>query len=280
MASTNRLGEFLTARRARVSPEEAGVVSVGLRRVPGLRREEVAALAGLSIDYYTRLEQGRERHPSPGVLHALARALHLEPDAQRYLFSAVAPVGTAPAIFLKRRVGANLLAMVQEWSTHPAVLLDPCFNIIAANQLGRALYDGHEHSDNLFRLVFLDSDAPVFLREWHRVADVAAAGLRAALSHDPDNPELRHIIRELRTRSPEFSRRWADAEVREKTSDVLRVLHPLVGELDLTFETLRPNGDTCLLLVYRAEPGSRSAEALSLLGSLTAEQGQPAPGWV
>jgi transcriptional regulator with XRE-family HTH domain len=274
VTSTETLGAYLRARRAQVTPEQAGLHSAGQRRVPGLRREEVAALADLSADYYTRLEQGRERHPSPGVLQALARALRLGPDAQRYLFAlASGPGARTPRPGRAALAGENLLVLMDEWPHHPSILLDHCNNVVAANQLGRALIAGHQHSDNLTRLVFLDPDAAVFYRDRPKVAAATVAAMRAAASHDPGDPELLALVGELTVRSREFCRLWAKAEVREKTSGELLVRHPVVGDLDLIFESLRPNTAPGLLLkVYRAAPHSvATRESLSMLGSLTAE---------
>src|SRR3954468_19821337 len=164
----NQLGDYLKARRANVKPEEVDLPHGGVRRGPGLRREEVASLAGLSVDYYNRLEQGREQHPSPSVLTALARVLRLGPDAQRYLFAIATP---SPDIApVRRKIGANLVELLEDWTDHPATLLDGCQNILVANHLGRALFAGHRHSDNLARLVFLDEDGPTFYRNWNQVA--------------------------------------------------------------------------------------------------------------
>ncbi|AHI01014.1 helix-turn-helix transcriptional regulator [Kutzneria albida] len=271
MPDPNALGAFLKARRAHVKPEELGLPRVGARRVPGLRREEVASLAGLSVDYYTRLEQGRELHPSASVLNALARILRLGQDAQRYLFAIATPGprgATSP-----RQISANLLELVEEWTNHPAVLLDDCHQVLAANQLGRALYGGHPHSDNLMRLLFLDPDGRTFFRDWKQIAASSVAGLRALTGQDPHNAELMALIGELTVHSQEFRRLWDKAEVRHKTTGLLRVQHPIVGELDLHYESLRPNGAPDLLLkVFRAERGSVMSEKLAVLGSLTAAE--------
>ncbi|NMH80302.1 helix-turn-helix transcriptional regulator [Pseudonocardia xinjiangensis] len=276
MAKANRLGEFLRARRAQVLPGEVGLPVGGVRRVPGLRREEVASLAGLSLDYYARLEQGREQHPSAGVLNALGRALRLGLDAQRYLFAVAVP-GPAPAAArAHRQVGANLLALIADWNGHPAVLLDRCNTVIGANHLGRALYAGHRHSDNLARLLFVDENARTFYRDWNKVATGCVAGLRASAVLDPDDADLTALVGELCVRSAEFARLWSKAEVKDKTSDTFQLRHPLVGDLDLVFESLRPNGSPDVVLkIYRAEPGSATAEALAVLGSLTADQEAP-----
>lgn len=283
--SRDQLGEYLRARRAQVQPEEVDLPRQGARRVSGLRREEVASLAGLSVDYYTRLEQGRERHPSASVLNALARVLRLGEDAQRYLF-AIATAGprTQRRVAGAPRVSESLLAMIHEWPAHPTVLLDRCHNVVAANQLGRALYDGHRHGDNLVRLVFLDSTSRELFREWDKVASSSVAALRATAALQPDAADIAALIGELSMQSTEFAQRWAKADVRHKQSEQLLLHHPLVGELDLIYEPLRPSGDLDVLMkIYRAEPGSSTAERLTVLGSLTArvvgedQQGRPAP---
>lgn len=267
----NELGDYLKARRASVKPEDVGLPRAGTRRVPGLRREEVASMAGLSVDYYTRLEQGREQHPSASVLNALARVLLLGPDAQRYLFAIATP---GPAVVpVRRQIGANLLKLVDDLTDHPVLITDACYNIVVANHLGRAMYAGHQHSDNIARLLFLDPDGPTFYRQWSKSASAVVAGIRAAASNVVANSELMALVGELTVRSEEFSKRWAKAEVLEKTSGMTYLHHPIVGDLDLSYETFKPNGAPDLhFKVYRAEKGSAMAEKLALLGSLAAAQ--------
>ncbi|WP_328852208.1 helix-turn-helix transcriptional regulator [Micromonospora globbae] len=273
MQKRSELGQFLRARRAQVSPGDVDLPADGSRRVPGLRRAEVAALAGLSVDYYIRLEQGRERNPSVSVLKALGRALRLEPDARRYLFVLAGAAPRCPDRNGPKAVSPNLLAMLHEWTNHPVLLMDRCNTILAANQLGTALVAGHRHSDNLTRLTFLDPNAHSYLRDWEQVAAVCVAGLRAAASDDPNDPELTALVGELSVQSDDFRKRWAKAEVREKTSELILLHHALVGDLDLTYEILRPAANPDLMVkVFRAEPGSATAERLAVLGSLTAQE--------
>ncbi|HEX4222769.1 MAG TPA: helix-turn-helix transcriptional regulator [Pseudonocardiaceae bacterium] len=274
MTDSNVLGAFLKARRAQVSPADLDLPPGGKRRVPGLRREEVASLTGLSVDYYARLEQGREQHPSAAVLNALARTLRLDADAQRYLF-AIATPGPQMTSRKKSRhqLGDNLTELIAEWPNHPAVVIDQCHNVLVANQLGYALYGGHRHSGNLAKLIFLDESGRTLFPDWKKVAAVSAAGMRATASHAPHDADLMALIGELTTRSPEFCTLWAKAEVKEKMAGVLRFDHPIVGQLDLHYETFRPGGMPELLLkIYRAAKGSDSAERLAMLGSLTADQ--------
>ena len=255
-----------------MTPDQIGLPPGRNRRVPGLRREEVATAAGLSVDYYTRLEQGRERNPSPSVLTALARTLRLEPDAQRYLYAMAIPSPRTPRP-RRQQVGQNLLDLLAEWTNHPTLLVDGCHNVVAGNQLGLALFGGHAHSDNMARLMFLDPIAPRLFREWDQVSAACVAAIRAAASHDPYDAELTALVGELSVRSEHFSRLWAKADVREKTTVSLLLAHPVVGDLDLVMEMLQPGSAPGLRLkIYRAAPGSESAEKLAVLGSLSVDE--------
>ncbi|GAA1892887.1 helix-turn-helix transcriptional regulator [Streptantibioticus ferralitis] len=274
MDSENLLGQFLSARRALVRPEDLGVPVGARRRVAGLRREEVAMLAGVSTDYYIRLEQGRERHPSAQVVDALARVLGLEEDAAAHLHQLARPLpGRRRAAARRERVSPNLLRMMEGWPRTPAVVLGRCLTILAHNALGGALFDGHTHSRDLVRLVFLDPDAREFYPDWERVAVNTVAGLRAAAGADHDDPQLVEVVGELSLRSEEFRRLWARHDIRQKARETKRFRHPLVGELTLDYESLAVNSAPGQqLVVYQAESGSPSEHALSLLGSLTATE--------
>jgi transcriptional regulator with XRE-family HTH domain len=268
----NALGEFLRARREQVSPAELGLAAGSGRRVAGLRREEVALLAGVSTDYYVRLEQGRERHPSAQVLDALARALVLDDDAVAHLHRLTRPVPAGRRAPRRReRVSPNLLRLMDGWPGTPAVVLGRCLTVLAHNALGRALFDGHTHSGDLVRLVFLDPDAREFYPDWERVAVNTVGGLRVAAGLDPDDPLLIETVGELSVKSEAFRRLWARHEIRQKTHETKRFRHRLVGELTLSYEALSVNSAPGQqLIVYQAEPGSPSEAALTLLGSLTA----------
>ncbi|WP_413797393.1 helix-turn-helix transcriptional regulator [Streptomyces iranensis] len=273
MDSENPLGRFLRARRERVRPEDVDILSAGRRRVAGLRREEVALLAGVSTDYYVRLEQGRERHPSAQVVEALARALVLEEDAVAHLHRLARPApGRRRPAARRERVSPTLLRMMEGWPRTPAVVLGRCLTVLAHNTLGRALFDGHTHSRDLMRLVFLDPDAREFYPDWERVAVNTVAGLRAAAGIDAEDPELIAVVGELSLKSETFRRLWARHDIRQKTHETKRFRHRLVGELTLEYEALTVNSAPGQqLIVYQAEPGSPSEQALALLGSLTAE---------
>jgi transcriptional regulator with XRE-family HTH domain len=274
MDSANPLGEYLRARRALVSPEDSGLPITGRRRVAGLRREEVALLAGVSSDYYVRLEQGRERHPSAQVVDALAQALRLDMEAADHLHRLARPAPKGPASRARaERVSPVLLRMMHDWHRTPAVVLDHCLTVVAHNALGKALFAGHTYSEDLVRLVFLDRDARTFYPDWERVAVNTVGGLRSSAGTGHDDPRLIRTVGELSLKSAEFRRLWARHDIRQKTRETKRFQHPLVGELTLDYESLTVNSAPGQqLVVYQAAPGSTSEQALALLGSLTADQ--------
>ncbi|MGC5033577.1 helix-turn-helix domain-containing protein [Micromonospora sp. DT229] len=269
--STTALGAFLTARRARLTPDDVGLVSTGTRRVAGLRREEVAVLAGVSVDYYTRLEQGRERHPSRSVLAAVARALDLEPDAHDHLFrlAGLSP-GEQPTP-ARPRVEQSLRDLLDAWPDTPAFVLDRRLDLLAGNALADAFYADFTQADNLVRMTFLDPAGPRFFADWRRAAKTCVANLRLALGHDPQDRQVRELVEEVSAASAEFRRWWGRHEVQGKTHEPKTFRHGAVGELTLSyhaFDVREAPGQQ--LIVYRAQPDSRSAEALRLLGTLAA----------
>ncbi|WP_242906032.1 helix-turn-helix transcriptional regulator [Actinomadura terrae] len=272
MDSDNLLGQFLRARRARVRPEDSGLPVGGRRRVAGLRREEVAMLAGVSTDYYVRLEQGRERHPSAQVVDALARALRLDVDEAAHLHQLAhpGPARRRPRV-RREQVSPTLLSMMAGWHRTPAIVLGRCLTVLAHNALGRALFAGHAYSGDLVRLAFLDPDARDFYPDWERVAINTVGGLRSAAGTDYDDPQLIDTVGELSLKSEDFRRLWARHDIRQKTHETKRFRHPLVGELTLDYESLTVNSAPGQqLVVYEAAAGSPSEQALALLGSLTA----------
>ncbi|MGW4502151.1 helix-turn-helix transcriptional regulator [Micromonospora sp. NPDC004336] len=268
----NALWGFLRARRARLRPEDVGIPFSGRRRVPGLRREEVATLAGVSTDYYTRLEQGRERHPSQQILEAVARALQLDDEAVAHLYRVAGPTTRrtrrAPRV---ERVAPHLRRLLDMWSDTPAFVLGPALDILARNRLAGALYAGFTHSDNLLRMTFLDPAARHFYRDWDRAAESTVATLRRAAGIDPEDPRLSQLVGELSMRSADFRVLWARHDVRGKTREAKLFHHAQVGDLELHYESFTVNSaSTQQLVVYQAEPGTASADALALLGSLSA----------
>jgi transcriptional regulator with XRE-family HTH domain len=273
MESTNALGEFLRARRELVRPEEAGIVpGGGLRRVPGLRREEVAALAGISADYYLRLEQGRDRNPSVQVLDALARVLRLDADATAYLLALAGPARPTRRRARKpERVPPSIRGLIDGWSRNPAYLQNKFSDILAVNALAAALSPNYAPGVNALRAVFLDPREKELRRDWEELTEEGVATVRAQVGPDVDDPRLVELVGELSLRSDRFRQLWARHDVHPKTSRVSRLAHPQVGELDLVSDKLTVNGtDGLILVVFHAEPGSRSAELLDILGSLTA----------
>jgi transcriptional regulator with XRE-family HTH domain len=274
----NDVREFLTSRRARIAPEQAGLPTYGEnRRVPGLRREEVALLAGVSVDYYTRLERGNLAGVSDSVLEALARALQLdEPERAHLLDLARAAQATAPRRRpAKQQVRPSVQRVLDAVTAAPAFVRNGRMDILAANSLGRAFYAQHFDSPhvpvNSARFIFLDPRAAEFYTEWEQVATDAVAVLRTEAGRDPYDRGLSDLVGELSTRSETFRTRWAAHNVRFHDSGVKRFHHPVVGDLTLTYETMPLAADAGLMMfVYTAEPASKSEEALNLLASWAA----------
>ncbi|MGX6447623.1 helix-turn-helix transcriptional regulator [Patulibacter sp. S7RM1-6] len=274
------LGGFLRARRGLVDPADVGLPQVGRRRVPGLRREEVATLAGVSSHYYARLEQGRDHHPSDAVLEALARALRLDEHGRTHLQALAAPPAPSSSHRPPRppRARPGLRTLLDAWSDQPAFVLGPLQEVVAGNALAAALSPGFRAGTNLMRFVFLEPVARQLYGDWDAVADDAVSGLRAAAAHDPGEPRLARLVGELADGSADFRRLWARHEVRGKTSGNKRFVHPTVGPLALSYESFAVNGAPGqTLVVYVAEPGSADAERLARLADLVRAAGTGAP---
>ncbi|XRQ08628.1 helix-turn-helix transcriptional regulator [Actinomadura welshii] len=275
----NHLGDFLRARRAALRPEDVAMASYGTRRVAGLRREEVAVLAGVNADYYTRLEQGRERNPSAQVVDALSRALRLDADAREHLYrlSGTTP-DDRPSTRAAERVDPALRQLMDGYPHTPAFVMNRTLDLLACNALADALYSPFDPADNLARMTFLDPARHRFYTDWEKAAQATVANLRQAVGYDPDDPRLAELVRDLTERSTDFTRLWDAHTVRGKTRDAKHLLHPDVGPLTLTyqaFDVREAPGQQ--LVIYHAEPGSTSAQALDLLGSIHATHRQTEP---
>ncbi|NKY59905.1 helix-turn-helix transcriptional regulator [Nocardia flavorosea] len=273
MNSDNRLGAFLRARRELVRPEEFGLPGGGRRRVAGLRREELAMLAGVSADYYVRLEQGRDKHPSEQVVTALARVFSLDDEGTAHLRELARPTAARPRTPRRpERVTPGLLRLMDAWSHTPAVVLGRHLDVLAANPLAAAVNACSVPGVNQVRMVFLDPRARDVFPNWTQIAADTVASLRATAGTDLDDPRLTELVGELSLKSDEFRRLWARHEVRAKTSGVKQFHNEMVGELTLAYESFAVSGAPGqLLIAYHAEPGSLSERSLALLGSLIAD---------
>ncbi len=269
--SATPLGTYLSTARAAVTPQELGLPVHGVRRVNGLRREEVAHLAGVSMDYYVRLEQGRERSPSAQVLDALGDALRLDDDGRLHLYRLAGLSPRRAASHSPEQVDPALLELMVMWPDNPALVLGRAYDVLAANGMGGALFSGFPYSDNLLVKVFCDPASPSFYADWQGAAANTVAGFRLAEGAAPDDPRIRQVVEELLGRSPVFARMWRESAARGKSVEVKRFVHPEVGPLTLrmnSFDVRSAPGQQ--LVTYHAEPGSASADALNLLGTLAA----------
>ena len=280
-----QIREFLSTRRSKVTPEQAGlpIYRGDRRRVSGLRREEVASLAGISSEYYTRLERGTATGVSESVIDGIAHALQLDEAERMHLRDLLRTASTTrqprrqPA---RERVRPTVQRVLDSMNGTPAFVLNGRLDILAANDLGLALYSpiyaDLVRPPNNARFVFLDPHATEFFRDWNKIANDTVAILRAEAGRDPYDGRLSELIGELSTRSDEFRVRWAAHNVRIHTTGVKLIHHPVVGDLDLPFESFPLAGDPSQsLLTYVVEPGSPSQDALNLLASWAATTSEP-----
>jgi transcriptional regulator with XRE-family HTH domain len=271
--SAQQLGQFLRARRGRVKPEDVGIADGDRRRVPGLRREELARLAGVSADYLMRLEQGRDHRPSEKVLGALARALRLDDDATDHLFALSRPASlyARPRGTAGGSVRPEVQALLDAWST-PAFVHSRRLDVLASNAPARALTSVAEPGTNMLRSVFLNEE-----RERYEDLEVAfaraVAYFRASVGSDLDDPYVMDLVEELSSLSDDFRRLWAEHDVLSAVSGEDLYFHPAVGVTRLSFQTFSVDGtDGQTLFALTAAPGSRDRQALAQLGTLTAER--------
>jgi transcriptional regulator with XRE-family HTH domain len=282
--------EFLTTRRAKITPERAGLPEDGQRRVPGLRRGEVAGLAGVSIEYYSKLERGDLAGVSASVLEAISRALQLDPAEREHLFDLAQAANGASLLAPRRRNTGkqwrprpSLQRALDAIRDTPAAVGNGLGDLLAANHLGRALYSDlyadPTGKPNFARFTFLDSAARRFYPDWDYFADITVAMLRTQAGRDPHDRQLHELVGELSTRSDEFRRRWSAHDVRIHTTGTKHFHHPIVGDLDLAYDTLDLVGEPGVAMtIYTAEPGSPTQQALQLLASWAATQPADQPG--
>lgn len=281
MDNRDQVREFLHSRRERITPDKAGLPAYGgaNRRVKGLRREEVALLAGVSIDYYVRMERGNLSGASDSVLDGVATALQLDEAERGHLYDLARAASPAPAR-RRRTTQAGVTPGIQQLLdaiTSPAWVRNARHDMLAANRMARALYapvlaDPRRPASNA-RFIFLDPAAQDFYADWERAADDIAAMLRSEAGRDPHDRDLIELIGELSTRSEEFRRRWAAHNVRFHRTGRKRVRHPIIGLLEMDFEAMEfPSHPGLTLLVYTAAVGTPTADALDLLGSWAATE--------
>ncbi|WP_307135352.1 helix-turn-helix domain-containing protein [Streptomyces aurantiacus] len=270
--SARGLGQFLRSRREGLSPTAAGLSGAGRRRVPGLRRDEVAALAGVSASYYCRLEQGRELSPSPRVLEGIARALRLGDEDKAELFRLAQPTARRTRFPPRvERVRPHLRQLIDSWTGTPAFVIGHAQDLLATNALADALYRDFAQHDNVLRMLFLDPAAKGFYRKPERARQRAVADLRTTAESRPDDPRILELVGELSVRSSEFRVLWAREYARVPPYDVKQIHHSGVGDLELRHEALTIRSTPGQqLIVLQAEPGSPSADGLALLGSIGA----------
>jgi transcriptional regulator with XRE-family HTH domain len=276
MDPRREFADFLASRRAKLTPEQAGLpVYGGNRRVAGLRREEVALLAGVSADYYVKLERGNARGASESVLDALARALQLDEAERTHLFDLAHTINTSgkpTRLGPKPQVRASVQRILDSMTTTPAYVRNRRLDILAANLLGRALvapaFNDRHRPASLARFMFLDPAAAEFYQDWERMASDIVAMLRSEAGRDPHDKALQDLVGELSTRSELFRTRWAAHNVRLHRTGVKHLRHPVVGDLTLDFDAMELPADTGLTIIaYSAEPASASEEKLRLLAS-------------
>ncbi|MEV0471689.1 helix-turn-helix transcriptional regulator [Streptomyces prunicolor] len=272
------LGQFLRSRRERVGPTEVGLSGSGRRRVPGLRRDEVATLAGVSPSYYSRLEQGRELSPSVRVLEAMARVLRLTEEDRLELFRLARPTDRRTKSPSRvERVHPHLRQLIESWTRTPAFIIGHAQDLLATNALADALYRDFAQHDNVLRMLFLDPAAKTFYRSPERAKDRAVADLQQTAASTPEDPRVLELVGELSVRSGEFRSLWAREYTRVPPYEVKRMRHSVVGDLELRHEALNiRSAPGQQLIILQAEPDSPSADGLALLGSLSAPEAQDA----
>lgn len=273
--------DFLRTRRDRITPEQAGIVTGGRRRLPGLRREEVAMLAGMSSDYYAKMERGNLAGVSPEVLDALARALRLDDAETEHLHDLARAANPSPSRRRARPAQSTIRPSLQRFldaiTGAPAWIVNQRADILATNPLARALLapmlDDPDTRNNSARFIFLSPAARTFYPQWEHAADASAANLRTAAGRNPRDKALSDLIGELATRSDAFSRRWSAHDVRLHRTGTKHIDHPAVGDLEFVYEGVElPDHPGWMMFAYTSAAGSPTEERVKLLGSLAATQ--------
>jgi transcriptional regulator with XRE-family HTH domain len=269
MATSSGLASFLRARRELLKPADVGLPDRERRRVEGLRREEVAMLAGISTEYYLRLEQGRDHQPSEQVIDGLARALQLDEDAAGYLRELARPAPRRRRRSVPERFDPAVQALIDTWPRTPAFVVNRNMTIIASNRLARALSHFFTPGVNLLRAAFLESEMRVLYRDWDKFTTRMVPFLRAVLGAEPPDRELVELIGELSIASKRFATLWARHDVKLRSTGPAAFYNPQVGALDLHYTILHLHDQRQMIVTYHADPGSPSEESLCLLTSLT-----------
>ena len=264
----NLLGDYLRARRELVTPEQAGIPVLGMRRVPGLRREEVAMLAGISADYYLRLEQGRDRNPSVAVLESIARVLRLDEHMTAYLLGLAAAKPRRTRRRPRKETVPSGIVKLLATMPLPAFVEGRYFDVLAANPLATAVSPRFAAGRNRLRDVFLDPAEHALFPDWDTATVGLVAGFRQSVGTDTDDPRFIELVGELSLASPRFRQLWARHDVGARRGATMCFNHPQVGELRLNREKLHIGGtDGIVLVVYHPDSGTGDAEKLALLGS-------------
>ena len=274
MEDRKQFAAFLRARRERLAPEQVGLPVDRRRRVPGLRREELAALAGLSTDYYTRLEQGRDHQPSVQVLAALAQALQLEADATTYLFALAqhVPRNGGPGIDPDERIDPVLQELIDGWATTPALVHGRRLDVLGSNAVGRALTPIAQPGRNMLRAAFLDDEVRAGYTDLLWTERITLAYFRASAGTDLDHPWFAGLVQELAQECAQFRRVWAEHDVQVALDGEKSYFHPLVGTIFVHYHTATVGTRGQTLLLLHAEPGTPDAAALARLASITASE--------
>ncbi|MGH3298270.1 MAG: helix-turn-helix transcriptional regulator [Trebonia sp.] len=269
MSTSNALGEFLRARREQLRPQDVGLGAAGHRRTPGLRREEVSMLAGISTDYYLRV-QGRDRTPSVQVVEAIGRVLQLDPDEAAYLHTLARPRPKGRQRRRQEKVPPGTLRLLASLPM-PAFVQDRYLNVLAANPIAQALSPGMRPGVNRLLAAFLDPGEKELHEDWDQSTAAAVGQLRAQMGTETDDPRMASLVGELSMKSERFRRLWARQDVISPAGGPARMHHPEVGDLELHREKLIVAGtDGQVLVIYHADPGTPSAQALDLLGTVAA----------